>query len=77
MPLRMQHQPSQPESLLTPPALEDLPPDVYRKPSRPQQATSTDHLMSPCYAIRLMQAQMTTGTAPWMKSGRPPQTPPQ
>jgi glutamyl/glutaminyl-tRNA synthetase len=58
MPLRMQHQPSQPESLLTPPALEDLPPDVYRKPSRPQRATSTDHLMSPCYAIRLMQAQI-------------------
>jgi hypothetical protein len=58
LPILIQHQPSQPESLRTPPALEDLPPDVYKGAGRPQQAPSTYHLTSLCYAIRLMQAQL-------------------
>jgi hypothetical protein len=58
LPLRLHNQPSRTESLLTPPALDDLPLDTYREHRKPQPKTTKDHLTSPCYAIRLMQAQL-------------------
>jgi hypothetical protein len=56
MPLRLNQQPPRAESLLTPPALDDVPLIPYQKQQKPE--TPKQNSTSPCYAIRLMQAQL-------------------
>jgi hypothetical protein len=58
MPLRLHNQPTQAESLLTPPALDDVPLLPYKRQQKPVSTTADQTLTSPCYAIRLMQAQL-------------------
>ncbi len=58
MPLRLHNQPAQAESLLTPPALDDMPLLPYQRQQKPLPAPTDQNLTSPCYAIRLMQAQL-------------------
>jgi hypothetical protein len=58
MPLRLHNQPTQAESLLTPPALDDIPLLSYQRQQKPLPAPTNQNLTSPCYAIRLMQAQL-------------------
>jgi hypothetical protein len=58
MPLRLHNQPAQAESLLTPPALDDVPLLPYKRQQKPLSTTTDQNLTSPCYAIRLMQAQL-------------------
>jgi hypothetical protein len=58
MPLRLNHQPPRAESLLTPPALDDVPLIPYQRQQKPTPETTKQNPTSPCYAIRLMQAQL-------------------
>jgi hypothetical protein len=58
MPLRLSHQPPRAESLLTPPALDDVPLIPYQRQQNPTPETPKQNSTSPCYAIRLMQAQL-------------------
>jgi hypothetical protein len=58
MPLRLNHQPPRAESLLTPPALDDVPLIPYQRQQKPTPETPEQNSTSPCYAIRLMQAQL-------------------
>jgi hypothetical protein len=58
MPLRLNHQPPRAESLLTPPALDDVPLIPYQRQQNPTTETPKQNSPSPCYAIRLMQAQL-------------------
>ena len=58
MPLRLNHQPSRAESLLTPPALDDVPLIPYQRQQKPTPEAPMQNSASPCYAIRLMQAQL-------------------
>jgi hypothetical protein len=57
VPLRLHNQPAQTESLLTPPALDDMPLPSYQRQQKPLTSIN-QNLTSPCYAIRLMQAQL-------------------
>jgi hypothetical protein len=58
MPLRLNNQPPQAESLLTPPALDDVPLIPYQGQQKPTPDKTKQNPRSPCYAIRLMQAQL-------------------
>jgi hypothetical protein len=58
MPLRLHNQPSRADSLLTPPALDDVPLVTYQRQQKPTPDTTKQNPTSPCYAIRLMQAQL-------------------
>ncbi len=58
MPLHLHDQQAQAEFLLTPPALDDIPLLSYQKQQKPLPAPTNQSLTSPCYAIRLMQAQL-------------------
>jgi hypothetical protein len=58
MPLRLHNQPARAELLLTPPALDEVPLLTYQRQQKPLPDTTNQNLTSPCYAIRLMQAQL-------------------